>query len=49
MRKPTETGKVHYTNICKNYLVSKNEFKKRGEERMKIVLRSRRILKRNIE
>lgn len=28
MRKPSETGRVHYTNLCKNYLGSKSELNK---------------------
>lgn len=46
-RKRSEMGKVHYTNLCKNYLASKNELK--GRREIKIVVRSRRILKRNVE
>jgi len=48
-RNPSGTSDVHYTNLCKNNLMSNNELKKRGGGRMKTVLRSRRVLKRNIE
>lgn len=46
-RKPRETSGICYINLRKNWLVSKNELKK--GKRMKRVLRSRRILKKNME